>query len=200
MWPVFEESGVEARETRVFGPGKLEEMASASTRIGIRHVLAGIGSGVAGAIFVLLFLMLGSLWYRHSIWVPVNLFSTAVYGTDAYTNHLAATSWAGLAVVVVMYGVWGAIWGLVWRDRLPRFLLLYGAICGAITYFLLFGVFWKQVDPFFSLYAPDRQLEFANVIWGMIVARSPMMAARMRTETAPVQEETAEVRSGELIL
>jgi hypothetical protein len=175
-------------------------MAPASTRIRTRYVLAGIGSGVAGAICVLLFLMLGCLWYRRSVWVPVNLFSTAIYGSDAYTNHFVSTSWVGLAIVVVMYGVMGAGWGLVWRDRRPRFLLLHGAICGAITYFLLFGVFWKRVDPFLSLYAPDRQLEFANLIWGMIVARSPAVAARMEAETAPLQEEAVEVRSGEVIL
>jgi len=175
-------------------------MAPVSTRIRMRYVLAGIGSGVAGAMFVLLFLMLGCLWYRRSIWIPANLFSTAVYGSDAYTNHFVSTSWVGLAIVVVMYGVMGAAWGVVWRDQRPRFPLLYGAICGAITYFLLFGFFWKRVDPFLSLYSPDRQLEFANVIWGMIVARSPLLAARMRTETVPTQEEAVEVRSGEVIL
>jgi hypothetical protein len=174
-------------------------MAPASTRIRMRHALAGIGSGVAGAIFVLLFLMLGCFWYRRSIWIPANLFSTAVYGSDAYTNHFRSTSWAGLAIVVVMYGVMGALWGLIWRDRRPRHLLLYGAICGAITYFLLFGILWKRIDPFFSLYAPDRQLEFANVIWGMIVVRSPMLAAEMQAETVLLPEEPVEVRSGELI-
>lgn len=162
-------------------------------------MVAGIGSGVAGAIFVLLFLMLGCLWYRRSIWIPANLFSTAVYGSDAYTNHFVSTTWAGLAVVVVMYGVMGAGWGLVWRDTRPRSVLLYGAISGAITYFLLFDVFWKRVDPFLSLYSPDRQLELATVIWGMIVARSPGVATRLGTETDFVQAEAVEVRSGELI-
>jgi hypothetical protein len=181
-------------------PGKLEEMAPASTRIRMRHVLAGIGLGVAGAIFVLLFLMLGSLWYRRSMWIPANLFSTAVYGPDAYINHLAATSWAGVAIVVVMYGVAGALWGIVWRDRRPRYLLLYGAICGAITYLLLFDVFWKRLDPFLSLYAPDRQLELANLIWGMFVVRSPALAARIESRTSAAQEQEVEVRSGEVLL
>lgn len=170
----------------------------------MRHVLAGIGSGVAGAIFVLLFLMLGSLWYRRSIWIPVNLFSTAVYGPDAYTNHFVSSSWAGLAIVVVMYGVagaaWSLVWGMVWRDGRPRHLLLYGALCGAITYFVVFDLFWRRVDPFLSLYSPDRQLEFANLIWGMIVARSPVVAARMETATGVAQEEAVEVRSGEVML
>lgn len=184
----------------IFRPGKLEAMTPAGTRIRLRHLLAGIGSGVAGGIFVLLFLMLGSLWYRHSMWTPANLFSTAVYGPDAYTNRFGPASWVGLAIVVVMYGVAGAAWGVLWRDKRPRFPLLYGALCGAITYFLLFDVFWKRVDPFLSLYAPDRQLELANLIWGMIIARSPAVAARIATAIEPVQEEAVEVRSGELML
>jgi hypothetical protein len=144
--------------------------------------------------------MLGSLWYHHSIWVPANLFSTALYGSDAYLNRFASTSWAGLAIVLVMYGVMGAIWGLVWRDSRPRHSLVYGALCGAITYLLLFGIFWKRVDPLIALYAPVRQLEFATIIWGMIVVRSAAFATgEARTDTE-IQDEAVAVRSGEVIL
>lgn len=172
-----------------------------SARPRIRHLLAGIGSGVAGAIFVIGFLMLGSLWYHRSVWIPANLFSTALYGQDAYLNHFAFTSWAGLAIVLVMYGIAGAIWGAVWRDSSPRFVLLNGAICGLITYLLLFRVFWKRVDPLLSLYSPDRELEFANIVWGIIVARSPVLAQRISRANEPAQETDAEeVTSGEVIL
>ncbi|HWD99931.1 MAG TPA: hypothetical protein VG345_12870 [Bryobacteraceae bacterium] len=175
-------------------------MTPGGPRLRIYHALAGIGAGVAGALFVLLFLMLGSVWYHHSIWVPANLFSTAFYGPDAYLNRFAYTSWAGVAVVLVMYGVVGAVWGLVWGDSRPRLLLVYGALCGAVTYFLLFGIFWKRVDPLIALYGPERQLEFANIVWGMIVVRSAGFAAGASRADKEVQEEAVAVRSGEVIL
>lgn len=170
-----------------------------AARVGWRHVLAGIGAGVAGAIFVIAFLMLDCLWYHRSAWLTTNLFSTALFGPDAYVDGFVSTSLAGIAIILVMYGMAGAIWGVIWRDRSPRFVLVSGAICGAITYFVLFDLLWKRLAPYFWLYAPERELEFANVIWGMIMARSPRFAAHMRHIEVAQEPEVVEVRSGEVI-
>ncbi len=146
--------------------------------------------------------MLGSLWYHRSAWLTTNLFSTALFGPDAYVNRFVSTSLAGVAIIVVLFGVSGAIWGLIFRDRIPRHILLTGAICGAITYFVVFDLVWKHFAPYFWLYAPERELEFASIVWGMIAARSPIFASRMRHASAAAvaqQAEVAEVRSGEVI-
>jgi hypothetical protein len=197
--PAIAQTAIPRAHTSPVRPGKLEAMTPAGPRTRISYAVAGMGAGVAGAIFVALFLMLGSLWHHHSIWVPANLFSTAFYGPDAYLNGFAHTTWAGLAVIVVMYGVIGAVWGLIWRDFRPRHPLVYGALCGAITYFLLFGIFWKWVDPLIALYGSRGQLEFANIVWGMIVIGSAGFSAGAARADEEVQEEAVAVRSGELI-
>src|SRR5580658_723808 len=83
----------------------------------VRHALAGIHAGVLGALAMFACLVLGSAWNHHSVWLVPNLFSTTFFGADAYRDQLARTSWAGLALMVAVYGVLGMGWGLIVKDR-----------------------------------------------------------------------------------
>src|SRR5580658_3499697 len=132
----------------------------------LRHALAGLQAGVLGALVIFACLMVGSLWYGRSVWVVPNLFATTFFGSDAYRNQLLHTPWAGIALIVAVYGALGALWGCVWRDQRKRWLGLYGAIAGFSVYFLFYGFLWRHVNPLVTLYAPDRQLEVGHVLWG----------------------------------
>ena len=184
-----------------------------SRRLGFRHALAGLQAGVLGALIMFVCLMLGSLWYGRSIWVVPNLFSTTFFGSGAYRNHLLSTSWAGVALIVAIYGLLGTVWGCVWRDERKPWLALYGAIAGLAVYFLFNDFLWRHINPLVTLYAPDRQLQVGHVLWGMVLARSPLYARRISDSTlAPVAAPESsqqidnqdnvvpEVSSGELIL
>src|ERR1700684_2943196 len=86
-----------------------------TSRLGLRQGLAGLQAGVWGALVMLACLMLGSLWERQSMWLVPNLFATTFYGSDAYRNQLAHTSWAGVALLVAIYGLLGMLWGWALR-------------------------------------------------------------------------------------
>jgi hypothetical protein len=181
-------------------------------RLGVRHALAGLQAGVLGALIMFLCLMIGSLWYGRSIWVVPNLFSTTFFGSDVYRNHLLRTSWAGIALIVAIYGLLGTVWGCIWRDRRQPWLALYGAVAGMAVYFFFYDFLWRHVNPLITLYAPDRQLELGHILWGMALARSPLYARRISTSTQapappspewPNQNQEADVPAvsrGELIL
>jgi hypothetical protein len=181
-------------------------------RLGVRHALAGLQAGVLGAIIMFLCLMIGSLWYGRSIWVVPNLFSTTFFGSEAYRNHLLSTSWAGIALIVAIYGILGTVWGCIWRDRRKPWLALYGALAGLVVYFFFYDFLWRHVNPLVTLYAPDRQLELGHVLWGMALARSPLYARRISASivtpagTSPKNSDETQdgdvpaVRSGEVIL
>jgi hypothetical protein len=182
----------------------------AANRGGLRSALAGIQAGVLGALALLACVMVGSLWDHRSIWVVPNLFATTFFGDNAYRNQFLRTSWTGVALLLVVYGALGMIWGLVWRDKRKPWLSLYGAIAGIVVYFALYGYFWNHANPLVTLYAPDRQLEVGHVLWGIVLARSPKyargIAESMRTPStgAPIallagEPEVQEVRSGEVI-
>ena len=172
----------------------------------LRHALAGLQAGVLGALVIFACLMVGSFWHGRSVWVVPNLFATTFFGSDAYRNQLLRTSWVGIALIVGVYGVLGTLWGCVWRDQRKRWLGLYGAIAGLSVYFLFYGFLWRHVNPLVTLYAPDRQLEVGHVLWGLVLARSPLYSRRIADSVSdkPAPPEVhdvqaQEVSSGEVI-
>jgi hypothetical protein len=184
------------------GSGPNQEGHRPSLRVGLRHALAGLHAGVLGALLIVACLMVGSLWDGHSIWLVPNLFATTFFGSGVYRNQLLRTSWMGIALIVAIYGALGALWGCIWREVRTPWLGLYGAIAGLGVYFLFFNVLWRHVNPLVTLYAPERQLQLGHVLWGVVLARSPLYARRIAdsTTSAGVHDiAEPEVRSGEVI-
>jgi hypothetical protein len=174
----------------------------------LRAALAGLEASVVGTFFLLGWLMLGSLWSGRSIWLMPNLFATTFYGGSVYRNHFLRASWTGVALIFVVYGILGVLWGSIWRERRQKWLALLGAIAGLAVYYLFFGLVWKHVNPLVAVYAPARQLQIGHVLWGILLARSPMYARRIANSTsaahppthaAEPQEAAPAVRSGEVI-
>ena len=164
------------------------------------------------------------LWHGRSIWsglYPI-CFRDNFFGSNAYLNQLLRTSWAGVAVTVAIYGLLGGGGGLYLAGRAASGgWSLYGAVAGLAVYFLFYDFIWRHVDPLVTLYAPDRQLEVGHVLWGIVLARSPLYARRISQveasagptaegphsegpETAQMSDvhdkDVPEVRSGEVML
>jgi hypothetical protein len=164
-----------------FGNGRApNETVQASGRgPKLRHALAGLQAGVLGALLMTACLMIGSLWNGRSIWVVPNLFATTFFGSEAYRNQLLHTSWTGIALIVAVYGLLGVLWGCLWRDQRKRWLGFYGAVAGLCVYFFLYDFLVRHVNPLITLYAPDRQLQLGHLLWGIVLARSPLFARRI---------------------
>jgi hypothetical protein len=201
-----------------FGNGRMPNETAPSSSHGpeLRHALAGLQAGVLGAILIVACLMIGSLWNGRSIWVVPNLFATTFYGSDVYRDQMLRTSWTGIALIVAIYGLLGVLWSCIWRDERGRWIGLYGAIAGLCVYFLFYDFLWRHINPLITLYAPDRQLQTGHLLWGFVLARSPLYARRIADSasdstphysggdsgiTQAVHDNSAsqEVRSGEVI-
>jgi len=182
-------------------PGEARRSAGWGT-LGLRHALAGLQAGVLGSLLMLACLAIGSLWNGRSIWMVPNLFATTFFGGEVYRNQLLRTSWTGIALIVAIYGALGAIWGCIWRDERKPWLGSYGGITGLCVYLLFHEFLWRHVNPLITLYAPDRQLQVGHVLWGIVLARSPLYARRIADSASAraVHDVAAEeVRSGEVI-
>ncbi len=161
---------------------------NADRHLHLRHALAGLQASVVGVLAMFAGLALASLFHGRSMWVVPNLFATTFFGSEAYRNRLASTSWAGIALTLAIYGVLGVLWGCIWRDRRVRWLVLYGALSGIAVYFAFYDFVWRHLNPLVTLYAPDRQIQFGHIIWGMVLARSPIYAQRIeRAGIEPVE-------------
>ncbi|HLM98416.1 MAG TPA: hypothetical protein VK335_04000 [Bryobacteraceae bacterium] len=132
--------------------------------------LAGIQAGVAGALTLLAYLALDSAWHRRSIWTVPNLLASTFYGESAYRQGFGVRTSAGVALLFVIYGLLGALFGLVIRDHgsLLRVTLL-GLIYGTAWFFLSFDWMWKHINPMVPLYSPDRAMLVGHMLFGSVM-------------------------------
>jgi hypothetical protein len=170
-----------------------------------RHLLAGLEAGVMGALLLLACMMLGTSFDGHSIWLEPNLFATTFYGSHAYEDGFFHDTWAGVALVVLIYGLLGAVWGAIWRERNHRALSIIGAVTGIVVYYAFFHFIWNHVNGLLVLYTSSRPMAFGHVLWGLMLSKSPAYARRIAAETLSLPETPStgrasdEIRTGEVI-
>lgn len=165
--------------------------AANSRRAGVqwRHALAGLQAGVLGALVFAAWLMFASLWLRRSVWSGPNLFSIVFYGPDGYVNgFLRSSSLAGFALIILIYGSLGLLWGVLCQDTKHAYLRLFGALTGLAVYAAFFHFIWPHTRPLLALYAPQRQLQVAHMLWGIVLASSPALARRLDSVSAPASD------------
>jgi len=141
--------------------------------------VAGLHAGIVGVFWMFGDFFLAAFWNGRGIWSVPNLFSTVFYGDDSYQDEFLRTTWAGIALIVVVYGLLGAVWGVYWKERRRSLMSFYGALAGLLTYYFFFNFVWTHVDPSIPLYAPVTQLQVAHILWGIALARSPGYSRRL---------------------
>jgi hypothetical protein len=154
----------------------LSTTLAVTRRVRLRHVLAGLEAGILGSLALCGWLMLSALFLRRPVWSAPNLFGTLFYGPHAYTGQFQRSSVAGLALILLLYGLLGAVWGVIWQEKSHPFLRLLGAGAGLAVYALFFNVVWPHTNPLIALYAPSRQMQVAHLLWGVVLAASPRFA------------------------
>lgn len=154
---------------------------------------------MAGAFTMILWLALAAAWSRRSFWMIPNLYATTFYGSRVYENQFTRGSWSGLATVMVICGVGGVVWGVIWRDRVRPFMGLYGAVVGLLYYYILFDLILRYTSPLIPLYAPERVIQVGYVFWGIALTRSPLYSKRIAKAMGVHAADADEIRSGEVI-
>ena len=144
-------------------------------------VLAGLQSGMFGALATLGWLGLTSMYYRRSFWAVPNLLASTMHGESALRWGFAASTFTGVSIFLVIYSVLGAIFGLVLQDRTTRArTALIGMIFALGWYYLSFGPVWKAVNPLVPLYVQDRPMIAGHLIYGGLLGRVPLYLRRLR--------------------
>jgi hypothetical protein len=136
------------------------------------RTLAGLQTGMAGALVMLAWMAISMLWTRHSVWWFPNLMATTFGGDPALHTGFGKYSAAGLALHLLIYSGLGVVFAFLVPDRPTQGrLLLSGVLLALAFYFFMYGYFWKHLNPLIPLYSPDRQLLVAHVFYGMMLSR-----------------------------
>jgi hypothetical protein len=137
--------------------------------------LAGLQAGMLGALGMLAWLGIVSLWDRRGFWHDENLFATFFYGDDAVRAGFGIKTLPGLALYLIVYSALGFIFALAMRDHFPpRRLLLAGLIFALGWFYLSFHLLWKSAMPLVYLLYADRPMIVGHLIYGACLARFPV--------------------------
>jgi hypothetical protein len=146
----------------------------------LNYGLAGLQTGITGAIAMMIFLALGSLLTRHSIWWMPNLIASSVYGQSSVREGIGFPTAAGTAMTLCFYGAMGIAFGEFAGGRRGgiRFFWI-SLIAGMLIYWCLLRWFWRLANPIGHLYASDGQLLFAHLLFGCFLAAYPRAQRRL---------------------
>lgn len=147
--------------------------------------LAGLQAGIVGVVWMFACFFVGAIWTGSGFWSVPNLFATLFYGEYAYQNEFFRSTWSGLALLCVIYGALGALWGVLWRGRRRPLFAFAGAIMGLVVYYLFFDFIWPHTNPMIADYAPVRALQLGHILWGVALAKSPSYAGRIAASLSP---------------
>ena len=152
----------------------MAKVGGMSGRLSTHRFLAGLQTGMAGALLMLGWLGLAMLWTRHSVWWYPNLMATTFGGDPALHTGYGRYSAAGLALHLTLYSVAGGVFAWLIPERTtPTRVLLFGMIWSLVVYYGMYGFVWKHLNPLIPLYSPDRPMLVAQVLYGFMLARLP---------------------------
>jgi hypothetical protein len=153
--------------------------------------VAGIQAGVVGALILMGYLALDSKWHGRSVWTVPNLMASTFYGDSAYRQGFGSRTSAGVALLVLVYGLLGALFGLVIRDHGTRLrITLFGLIYGTAWFFVSFTWLWKFVNPIVPIYSPDRAMLVGHILYGGVLgSRFPAYLRAMSMVESPASLE-----------
>ena len=116
---------------------------------------------------MLALLVAGSLTRGDPWWTTPNLLGTTFYGMRAFRGAPNQATLAGGALHLVIAGVVGAAFGLLFGGIEPRRrLLLLGTVAGLVWYGLAGVIFWRHVNPLVPLYSPQPATLLSHALFG----------------------------------
>lgn len=138
------------------------------------YALAGLETGITGALAMLVWLGIGSVWTRHSIWWIPNLVAAVTYGSGSLRDAAGVYTAVGAAMILGLYGLVGMLFGEVFGSRQGGFRLFCFSLIIALTvYWGILRWFWNAANPLAHVYAPDGQILFGHILFGCFLAGYP---------------------------
>jgi hypothetical protein len=150
------------------------------------YLLAGLETGVSGALAMLIWLAVGSLLRRHSVWFLPNLVAASFYGPSSLRDSAGIYTAVGAAMVLALYGLVGIAFGELLGRREGGFRLFCFSLIVALTiYWGVLRWFWRGMNPVAHLYAPDGQILLGHLLFGCFLAGYPRRLRGLRGVPPP---------------
>jgi hypothetical protein len=164
----------------------------------VDRALAGLQAGTVGALNLLLWLGVCSVWRREDFWTSPNLLAEAFYPSAAFQTGGVWSSLFGVALYILLYGVLGTLFALAAGRPMTRLRLTLVAMAfGLGWYWIVYRWLWKVALPLAALIHGGRAVVLGYLLFGALLGRFPRYLPVALNHTAPaVAEPAPEVNSG----
>ena len=153
--------------------------------------LAGLEGGTVGVLWMLAWFGVSSMWQQRSFWAPENLMATAF---DRNASLAPGFTWAtcgGLALYILLYGLLGAAFSSLVRDRVPQTrVMLLAVIASLCWYYFSFRWAFKLVLPLVALLHVEHATLVGHLLYGTMLGRYPLYVHRLMNTAPPAPVET----------
>jgi hypothetical protein len=169
---------------------------SESAKIRLATFLAGLEGGTVGVLWMLTWLGVSSVWQQRSFWSPENLMATAFDRNSTLAPAFTWATCAGLALYILIYGVLGAAFSSVLRDRVPRTRVMLTAVIFAIAwYYFSFRWTFRLTLPLVALLHVEHTTLVGHLLYGTMLGRYPVYVNRLMNTAPPAVVEAFAVEA-----
>ncbi len=133
------------------------------------YALAGLETGTLATLGMIAWVGLSAVWYRRSFWTVPNLLASGFYGERALSDRFTSHTFSGLALLLVVYGLVGILFGVAMQQRRGALLVAIGVLDGIAFYYVVFGWALKHWNPLIGLYLHDRPMLAGHVLYGAML-------------------------------
>jgi len=142
--------------------------------------LAGLQAGMLGAVYLLAWLGVSSVWKGgvagkgRGFWAAANLMASVFYGAGAIRAGFSGSTLSGVALYLLLYSLLGALFAMALQTRAPRpRLTLVSILFAIIWYYLSFDVLWRAAAPLLAQLHYATATLWGHAIYGAQLSRYP---------------------------
>lgn len=138
-----------------------------------------------GALAMLVWFAMASNWRDDPWWAFSNLMASGVYGDAVFRVGFGPASWFGMALLVFLAGLWGALLGLLAPESTSSFRFLLLALAVSLGwYYATATPVLNRWAPLVPLYISKPALFAGHVIYGLFLAGERRHFRRLRERRA----------------
>lgn len=143
-------------------------------------LLAGLESGILGAVLMIGWFALDSIWERQYWWAMLNLWGAGVYHNRVFSMGFGVATLAGASMHFFLHGTAGALWALA-ASRISNYWLhlVCSFAAAAGFYVFLMHAFWPSVAPVVSRITPLPATALAYCLFGAAISRTSHRARQI---------------------
>lgn len=131
--------------------------------------LGGLHAGVLGGLTMAGWFLVSSSLLRQPPWTVPNLVGALINGDAVLRRGFGSASLAGLATLLVLAGMLGAMFALLTRRLSRRRRVLLGILFGLAAYYGSQTFLFRKLGAVAWIYASPRSLLVAHLLWGLIL-------------------------------